>query len=81
MIRNLVAEYELEVTIELVGSAANRADEMTRVSNAWLQAADSPDKSPPAAVAAITSSASPGDIRAIHENIGHQGVRRTLWYA
>ncbi|KAF0297303.1 Lipoyltransferase 1, mitochondrial [Amphibalanus amphitrite] len=84
--RQLVAEYELEVTIELVGSAANRADEMTRVPNAWLQAADrpaadSPDKSPPAAVAAITSSASPGDIRAIHENIGHQGVRRTLWYA
>ena len=74
------AVHELEVTIELVGSSANRADQVTRVPNAWLQTTEQPgaessDKSPPAAVAAIT------DIRTIHENIGHQGVRRTLWYA
>ena len=82
--RQLVIEYELEVTIELVASAVNRADEVTRVPNAWLQTADQPttdsSKAQPVAVAAITS-ASAGDIRTIHENIGHQGVRRTLWYA
>ena len=84
--RQLVTEYRLEVTIDLVPSAANRADEVTRVPNTWLQTteqppADSSDKLPPLAAAAITASASSGDIRAIHENIGHQGVRRTLWYA
>ncbi|KAF0287865.1 Gag-Pro-Pol polyprotein [Amphibalanus amphitrite] len=82
--RQLVIEYELEVTIELVASAVNRADEVTRVPNAWLQTADQPttdsSKAQPVAVAAITS-ASASDIRTIHENIGHQGVRRTLWYA
>ena len=84
--RQLVTEYDLEATVALVPSAANRADELTRVPREWLQqSAASSDMSPPppgpAAAAAVTAVASAEEVHAVHANVGHQGVRRTLWYA
>ena len=78
----LVAEYELEVSVTLVPSAANRADELTRVPKEWLQPKKPAEQPPePPVVAAVRKAASASELRAVHENIGHQGVRRTLWYA
>ena len=79
--RQLVTEYDLSVTVKLVPSAANRADGLTRVPADWLKVGS--DRAP-AVVAAVNRPVRParaGDILAVHQNIGHQGVRRTLWYA
>ena len=92
--RQLVAEYGLTVTVKLVPSAVNRADELTRVPGEWLRAAGTDDAAAkmsarPAAstnnvasvAAAVRKTARAENIMAVHENVGHQGVRRTLWYA
>ena len=83
--RQLVTEYDLNVTVKLVPSAANRADRLTRVPGDWLKVG--PDSAGGGVVAAVSKAARParparaGDVLAVHESIGHQGVRRTLWYA
>ncbi|KAF0302376.1 Intracisternal A-particle Pol-related polyprotein [Amphibalanus amphitrite] len=73
----LVTEYGLAVSVELVPSANNRADELTRVPGEWLKV------KPPEAVGVVAAvrTARAEDIQAVHESVGHQGVRRTWWYA
>ena len=79
--RQLVTEYDLTVSVQLVPSAANRADALTRVPSDWLKVGPDSTAGAVAAVRSTPRTARAGDILAVHENIGHQGVRRTLWYA
>ncbi|XP_043245437.1 uncharacterized protein LOC122393477 [Amphibalanus amphitrite] len=75
--KQLSSEYDLVVTVELVPSAANRADELTRVPKEWIRTGSEQ----PTGVVAAVRTARPEDIMAVHESVGHQGVRRTWWYA
>ncbi|XP_043244736.1 uncharacterized protein LOC122393130 [Amphibalanus amphitrite] len=90
IVRQLVDELQLSVTIGLVRSAGNPADTLTRVPKQWLQSAK--DTGPARRVVAAgdrqsgDSAASTGSetdrarARRIHETTGHQRIRRTLWY-
>ncbi|KAF0297012.1 hypothetical protein FJT64_005559 [Amphibalanus amphitrite] len=91
IIRELVAEFQLTITIKLVKSDENPADEMTRVPKEWLRACRAEEETATATGAVPVAAAVAPDgesthpdtaakIRAVHENVGHQGVRRTLWY-
>ena len=89
VIRELVNEFKLEMTVTLVRSEQNPADALTRVPKEWLRAERSGDEQssepPLVAAAAATRGREITDsdmatIRAVHGNIGHQGIRRTLWY-
>ncbi|XP_043206644.1 uncharacterized protein LOC122372990 [Amphibalanus amphitrite] len=91
IIRELVTEFQLTITIELVKTDENPANVMTRVPKEWLRACRAEEEAgaitcaAPVAAAVVTDGEpTPPDtaamIRAVHENIGHQGVRRTLWY-
>ena len=83
IIRQLVDEFQLTMTVGLVRSDDNPADELTRVPKDWLRP-DRPEEEPP--LVAVAAAADGRDdhtaakIRAVHEDIGHQGIRRTLWY-
>ena len=90
MIKQLVEELQLSVTVGLVRSSQNPADALTRVPKTWMCAA----KAPAARVTAAAGRESRDDgescvsatgvdvarARKIHETTGHQGIRRTLWY-
>ncbi|KAF0301931.1 Salivary glue protein Sgs-4 [Amphibalanus amphitrite] len=83
VIRQLVEEFNLRLTVVLVKSADNLADALTRVPKEWLQTPDPEPAARPVAAAAIADprpDVDPARIRAVHESTGHQGVRRTLWY-
>ncbi|XP_043223552.1 uncharacterized protein LOC122382380 [Amphibalanus amphitrite] len=90
IIRQLVDELQLSVTIGLVRSADNPADGLTRVPKQWLQSARDTDPARRVVAAgdresggsAVSTSSETDRARArrIHETTGHQGIRRTLWY-
>ena len=88
IVKQLVDELQLAVTVGLVRSAENPADQLTRVPNNWLQAARQPaqrvaaagDRAPCDRAARAVSEADRARARQIHETTGHQGIRRTLWY-
>ncbi|XP_043196249.1 uncharacterized protein LOC122367307 [Amphibalanus amphitrite] len=84
IIRELVAEFQLTITIKLVKSDENPADEMTRVPKEWLRACRAEEETATATGAVPVAAAVAPDgesthpdtaakIRAVHENIGHQG--------
>ena len=89
IIKQLVEELQLSVTIGLVRSADNPADALTRVPKTWLPAAA---EEPAQRVVAAGDRVSRGGpvrdgsdtdrarTRRIHETTGHQGIKRTLWY-
>ena len=67
-IKGLVVEYELTFDVELVRSQANRADQLTRVSQRWLD------------VLRKVEEQESTRIRAIHQRSGHPDVRWTLYF-
>ncbi|KRX20834.1 hypothetical protein T07_1945 [Trichinella nelsoni] len=74
----LVEEFVLELYVELVRSANNKADELTRVPRRWLK--------PPAAgrapVCAATANLGVGRMIAdVQHAVGHPGIKRTLCFA
>ena len=79
MIAQLTDEYGLSVTIELVRSEMNLSDRFTRVPQKWLMRGDR--------VVAAAAPTSPAQVElrarvaAVHHQVGHPGVRKTLWYA
>jgi len=76
----LVSEYELTIDVALVKSHDNRADQLTRVPQRWLD--DIQKESEPAgqACAVATEDQESDRIRAIHQSSGHPGVKRTLYF-
>lgn len=69
ILETAVQESALNVTIELVKSEMNKADEMTRVPQKWL-------KKEGAAVVAMVSHA---EIKNVHD-VTHQGVEKTYYW-
>ena len=86
VIQQLVEEFGLEMTTTLVTSEQNPADRLTRVPKKWLREVEQDkgrqgDSAVAAAAADEQLAVDPEQIRAIHDRTGHQGIRRTLWYA
>ena len=77
---SLVNEYGLSVSVALVPSAANLADPLTRVPCEWLKLCKQVSE-PEFDCAAVRSSCVPERIEAIHHATGHQGVKRSLYFA
>ena len=69
-VKTIISEYSLQVKIELVPSADNRADILTRVPKRWL--------SPACSQTMCAAAVSELDIATVHETSGHPGIRRTL---
>lgn len=77
-VKAIVSEYELKVDIALVPSHANAADVLTRVPRNWIKHFEDSHQSP---VCVAACSMSPRRLRDLHEQTGHQGVERTLYFA
>lgn len=78
-VKAVVSEYELNVDIALVPSHANLADVLTRVPQSWTKVFEDKSSHPPICV--VACSMPPQRLRDIHEQTGHQGVERTLFFA
>lgn len=79
IIKDLVVEYGLQVDVSFVPSAANVADVLTRVPRRWLSLAVGAGGA--MAVCDVADGAVKEEqIRRIHENTGHQGVDRTMYF-
>ena len=74
VLKNLIGEFKLKVTISLVSTLKNKADELTRVSKNWL-VTEGEDQGADALVCA-----SGVDVVGLH-NMHHVGVDRTLFLA
>ncbi|MEL7302027.1 MAG: DDE-type integrase/transposase/recombinase, partial [Pseudomonadota bacterium] len=75
VVMDLVREYGLEMTIVLVPSADNKADALTRVPARWLKKGEVEPL-----VCAAAGDSLVDRVRAIHHDVGHPGVRRTLYF-
>ena len=80
-IKALVDEYGLALDIELVRSECNRADVLTRVSQKWLGKSNECDKPTVAVCGGAIESLSDERIARIHEETGHHGIKRTLYFS
>ena len=73
-------EYGLALDIELVRSENNRADALTRVPQRWLGRRPSEELTDPVCGAAV-GPLSAERITQIHEDTGHHGIKRTLYFS
>ena len=80
-IKALVDEYGLALDIELVRSECNRADTLTRVSQKWLGKPNGCEKPTVAVCGGAIESLSDERIARIHEETGHHGIKRTLYFS
>ena len=80
-IKALVDEYGLILDIELVRSECNRADALTRVSRKWLGKPNGCDKPIVTVCGGAIESLSDETIASIHEETGHHGIKRTLYFS
>ena len=80
-IKALVDEYGLALDIKLVRSECNRADVLTRVSQKWLGKPNECEKPPFAVCGGAIESLSDERIARIHEETGHHGIKRTLYFS
>ena len=83
IVASLVQEYSLKLSVVLVPSAENRADELTRVPQRWLRAlaeGGSMDASPYKCGLAATEAELDAVIARVHHESGHPGVRRTVYF-
>ncbi|KRY92498.1 hypothetical protein T4D_6119 [Trichinella pseudospiralis] len=75
IVLSLVEEFRLELDVDLLRSACNKADELTRVPQRWLK----PPAAGPALVCAATADL--GVERIIADGqfaMGYPGIKRTL---
>ena len=76
VVKQLVEELSLMVSVTLVRSSENRADALTRVPREWLR-----DNFAAAAVAPAGDIPLRAAISDVRERADHPGVRRTLYFA
>lgn len=85
VIRQLVTELELVMSVTLVRSSENRADALTRVPGEWVRGDKDGSAVSVAAVAAASAASSRdssvASVADVHIRAGHPGVRRTLFFA
>ena len=77
----LVDEYGLSVDVALVRSDHNRADKLTRVPQRWLTETKQGAEPVTQGYVAAATSRDMQQIRWIHHQSGHPGIRRTLYFA
>ena len=80
-IKALVDEYGLALDIKLVRSEYNRADVLTRVSQKWLGKPNECEKPIVPVCGGAIESLSDERIARIHEETGHHGIKRTLYFS
>ncbi|KRZ80517.1 hypothetical protein T10_7536 [Trichinella papuae] len=74
----IIKGLKLELDVDLLRSACNKADEMTRVPRRWLK----PPAAGPALVCAVTADLGVERIIAdVHHAMGHPGIKQTLYFA
>ena len=76
----LVKEYALSMNVSLVKSSRNKADRLARVPQKWLDAIKRNSRPMQPACTASVSSVGLGQIKIVHRQSGHPGVRRTLYF-
>ena len=76
----LVKEYALSMNVSLVKSSQNKADRLTRVPQRWLDAIKSNTGPVQPACTASVSSVGLDQIKIVHRQSGHPGVRRTIYF-
>ena len=97
IVQQLVSEFELSVSVELVPSSSNHADRLTRVPKEWVRREDQDDEEgrggadPTVRLCGVLTDVgaegtagippSAASIRDVHERAGHPGVRKTLYFA
>lgn len=79
----VAAEYQMKVCVELVKSADNLADILTRVPERWLTVdrAVSANEEVCAAMSAPLLMPTQEQLSDLHHRVGHPGIRRTLFFA
>lgn len=80
-LRALVEEYALTMTVTLVKSCQNRADSLTRVPQRWLEVHKKGGEPVQVSCATATSQLNKHQVTHIHQQSGHPGVKRTLYFA
>ena len=75
----LLDEYGLTVDVKFVRSENNRADVLTRVPHRWLGRLNEGQDRP--VCGAVIDTLSAERIMQIHEDTGHHGIRRTLYFS
>ena len=76
----LVKEYALSMDVTLVKSSQNKADQLTRVPRRWIDAIRRNTEPVQPTCTASVSSVGSDQIRTVHRQSGHPGVRRTLYF-
>ena len=76
----LVKEYALLMNVSLVKSSQNKADRLTGVPQRWLDAIKRNTGPVLPACTASVSSFGLNQIKIVHRQSGHPGVRRTLYF-
>ena len=71
----LVKEYALSMNVSLVKSSQNKVDRLTRVPQGWLDAIKRNTEPVQPACTASVSSAGLNQIKIVHRQSGHPGVR------
>lgn len=77
IIRQLVNELGLVLSVTLVKSTENRADSLTRVPEEWVRS----DKQVVSAAVSDEKNTVVPSIADVHVQAGHPGIRRTLFFA
>lgn len=77
-LRKLVEEYNLSVNAVLVASTRNLADKLTRVPQRWFDAMKKEAEPGSLCAASIEET---DEIKRVHHDTGHPGVRRTYYFA
>ena len=80
MIIKLVKEYALSMNVSLVKSSQNKADRLTRVPQRWLDAIKRNTRPVQPACTASVSSVGLDQIKIVHRQSGHPGVRWKLYF-
>ena len=97
LLRQLVSEMQLSMSVRLFPSAENHADRLTRVPKEWIRRGTTTDDEGPeepesgarvcGAMVGVDDEGRVGPpdsvsaIRDVHERAGHTGVRKTLYFA
>ena len=81
MLKSLVSEYGLSVSVTLVASHCNRADQLTRVPHKWYEAVKRGVEPTVRSCTVAIGAISPCQIKDIHAQSGHPGIKRTLYFA
>ena len=84
-LKAICEEYKLEVTLQRVSSAVNKADALTRVPQKWLTTSNKTEECPErlrsgVACTAVCVEEQHRNIEKVHHDCGHPGVRRTLYF-